>query len=142
MKRVCKFCNRLGHFFDSKWGGLLALVASIGAFLALTLTRLTTASIWFDEAYSAYLTRYNFADLTHYTAIDVHPPLYYYLLKGWTSIFGDSVAAYRSLSVVLGVIALVLIYFLVKKLFSRKAASLTTERSIGRHCAGLDLLLG
>ena len=126
MKRVRKFCNRLGHFFDSKWGGLLALAASIGAFLALTLTRLTTASIWFDEAYSAYLTRYNFADLTHYTAIDVHPPLYYYLLKGWTSIFGDSVAAYRSLSVVLGVVALVLIYCLVKKLFGRKAASLAT----------------
>lgn len=126
MKQVRKILKSCGDFFNSKWGGVVALVAAIGAFLTLTLTRLTTASIWFDEAYSAYLTRYNLADLTHYTAIDVHPPLYYYLLKGWANLFGNSVAAYRSLSVVLGVIALVLIYFLVKKLFSRKAASLTT----------------
>ena len=111
MKQVRKILKSCGDFFNSKWGGVVALVAAIGAFLALTLTRLTTASIWFDEAYSAYLTRYNLADLTHYTAIDVHPPLYYYLLKGWTNLFGNSVAAYRSLSVVLGVIALVLIYF-------------------------------
>lgn len=126
MKQARKILKCCSNFFNSKWGGALALVAAVGAFLALTLTRLTTASIWFDEAYSAYLTRYNLADLTHYTAIDVHPPLYYYLLKGWTSLFGDSVVAYRSLSVVLGVIALILIYLLIKKLFSRKVASLAT----------------
>ena len=126
MKQVRKILKSCGDFFNSKWGGVVALVAAIGAFLTLTLTRLTTASIWFDEAYSAYLTHYNLTDLTHYTAIDVHPPLYYYLLKGWTNLFGNSVAAYRSLSVVLGIIALVLIYFLIKKLFSRKAASLAT----------------
>ena len=102
------------------------LVASVGVFLALTLSRLTLPSVWFDEGYSMYLMRYDLTDLTHYTAIDVHPPLYYYLLKGWTSLFGGSVVACRSLSVVLGVAVLVLVYLLIKKLFNRKSASLAT----------------
>ena len=126
MNGIRRLSKRMTNFLDSKWGGRAMLLLAIAIFLSLTLTRLTASSIWFDEAYSAYLTRYNLADLTHYTAIDVHPPLYYYLLKGWTALFGDSVVIYRSLSVVLGVVALVLIYFLIKKLFSRKAASLTT----------------
>ena len=126
MNGIRRLSKRMTNFLDSKWGGRAMLLLAIVIFLSLTLTRLTASSIWFDEAYSAYLTRYNLADLTYYTAIDVHPPLYYYLLKGWTALFGDSVVIYRSLSVVLGVVALVLIYFLIKKLFSRKAASLTT----------------
>lgn len=102
------------------------MTGSIGLFLALTLSRLTLPSVWFDESYSMYLMRYDLADLTHYTAIDVHPPLYYYLLKGWTSLFGDSVAVCRLLSVVLGVVVLILVYLLIKKLFTRKSASLAT----------------
>ena len=126
MNKVWRLRTKLDDVFTNKWVGWLALAGSIGIFLALTLTRLETASIWFDEAYSAYLTRYNLADLTYYTAIDVHPPLYYYLLKGWTTLFGSSVVVYRSLSICLGVLALVLVYCLVKKLFSTKVASLAT----------------
>ena len=102
------------------------MTGSIGLFLALTLSRLTLPSVWFDEGYSMYLMRYDLADLTHYTAVDVHPPLYYYLLKGWTSLFGNSVAACRLLSVVLGAMVLILVYLLIKKLFTRKSASLAT----------------
>lgn len=126
MKRVRDTVKKLNKFFDSKVGEAIMLVASIGVFLALTLSRLTLPSAWFDEGYSMYLMRYDLADLTHYTAIDVHPPLYYYLLKGWTSLFGGSVAVCRLLSVVLGVVVLVLVYLLIKKLFNRKSASLAT----------------
>ena len=126
MKCVKKIAKKISGFFSSKTGGVVALTGSIGLFLALTLSRLTLPSVWFDEGYSMYLMRYDLADLTHYTAVDVHPPLYYYLLKGWTSLFGDSVAACRLLSVVLGVIVLVLVYLLIKKLFNRKSASLAT----------------
>lgn len=118
--------RKLNHFFESKTGAITGLVASIGAFLALTLTRLSSSSIWFDESYSAYLMRYNWADLTHYTAVDVHPPFYYYLLKLWSSLFGTSPAALRSMSILFGVIALVLLFLLIKKLFSRRSAVITT----------------
>lgn len=112
-------------FFNSKWGSLTALAVAIGGFLALTLTRLTASSIWFDEAFSAYITKYNLSEITHYTALDVHPPLYYWLLKGWTSLFGTSAIAFRSMSVFFGVITLILLFFLIKKLFNRKTAALS-----------------
>ena len=101
------------------------MLVSIGIFLSLTLTRLTASSIWFDEAFSAYIIRFDWADLTHYTAIDVHPPLYYYLLKLWSLLFGSSLASLRAMSVFLGVVAIVLLYFLVKKVFKRPAAMLS-----------------
>lgn len=126
VKHIGNVIKRLNKFFDSKVGGVMTLVGSIGVFLALTLSRLTLPSVWFDEGYSMYLMRYDLTDLTHYTAIDVHPPFYYYLLKGWTSLFGDSVAVCRLLSVVLGVVVLILVYLLIKKLFTRKSASLAT----------------
>lgn len=115
--------KRLDKFFSSTWGSTVALTVAIGSFLILTLTRISTSSIWFDEAFSAYITKYNFAEITHYTALDVHPPLYYWLLKGWTSVFGTSAFAFRSMSVFFGVIALILLFFLIKRLFNRKTAA-------------------
>ncbi|MDO4271781.1 MAG: glycosyltransferase family 39 protein [Candidatus Saccharibacteria bacterium] len=123
---VYKTGRQLSQFFDNKWGVIVSLVVSIGSFLALAIPRLSTVAFWFDESFSSFITRFNWADLTHYTAVDVHPPLYYYLLKIWTSLFGSSVAAMRSMSVFFGVIALVLIFVLIKKLFGRKTAGLAT----------------
>lgn len=121
-----KLAGKLTQIINGKIAALVGITVSVGAFLALTITRLTGSSIWFDESYSAYLMRYNFADLTHYTAVDVHPPFYYYLLKIWTSIFDSSIASIRSMSVFGGVIALILLFILIKKLFNQKSALLAT----------------
>ena len=125
-RKMRQLGGRVGHFLDSRWGSRLLLAIAIGAFLTLTLTRLTASSIWFDESYSAYLMRYDLPDITHYTAVDVHPPMYYYLLKGWALLFGSTPAALRSFSVVLGVVALILVFVLVRRLFNRRAAGLAT----------------
>lgn len=125
MQRVKNMLSRMQNLSESRLAGGVTLLVSIGIFLALTLTRLTASSIWFDEAFSAYIIRFDWADLTHYTAIDVHPPLYYYLLKLWSLLFGSSLASLRAMSVFLGVVAIVLLYFLVKKVFKRPAAMLS-----------------
>ncbi len=49
---------------------------------------------------------------------DVHPPLYYLILRFWTQCFGSSVAAIRSLSVVISLLAFPCIYWLCLELFS------------------------
>lgn len=54
--------------------------------------------LWYDEAFSVCLARCSFADILSYTASDVHPPLYYFALKIFTMIFGQSLFAYRVLS--------------------------------------------
>ena len=38
-------------------------------------------SIWYDEVYSLNLVKGNFAQIVSGTAQDVHPPLYYLILK-------------------------------------------------------------
>ena len=38
-------------------------------------------SIWLDEAFSMSMIQQNFGEMIYNTAIDVHPPLYYIILK-------------------------------------------------------------
>lgn len=94
-------------------------------YAVLALWDITKSSIWFDEAFGMYLIRFDFWDVAKYTASDVHPPLYYWLLKLWTMLFGTNELAIRSMSVLFGVIAIIFGYLLIRKLFSKNAASLS-----------------
>ena len=91
-------------------------------FAGLALWNISGASIWFDEAFSAYIIQYNILDIARYTATDVHPPFYYWILKGWVSIFGESELGLRSMSVFFGAVAAVFGFLLVRRKFGRRAA--------------------
>jgi predicted membrane-bound mannosyltransferase len=73
--------------------------------LALRVWKLTDKNIGLDESTSWYLATGSVSHLVSWTAADVHPPLYYLLLKVWLWVFGDSLVALRSLSVISSVIA-------------------------------------
>jgi len=47
-------------------------------------------ALWGDEGFSAILVRNNISGILKGTAADVHPPLYYLLLKCMVSLFGES----------------------------------------------------
>jgi uncharacterized membrane protein len=64
--------------------------------------------------------RYDFAGIAHYTSDDVHPPLYYFLLKIWTLIFGGSLSAIRAFSTFFGALSIVSLYILIKNFISKK----------------------
>lgn len=49
-------------------------------------------------------------ELVRRTAADVHPPLYYLLLKLWVGLFGDSVAALRGFSALLEFVAIAAVF--------------------------------
>ena len=83
-------------------------------------------SIWFDESYSAYLIRGNFSDIWSLTAIDVHPPFYYFCLKIWSLIFGTSDIALRSMSVFFGALSIIFMFHLLKHWFGVKVSSVAT----------------
>ena len=104
---------------------LVILFVGLAAFLTITLINAPRASIWFDEAFSAYIIQFSFWDIARYTATDVHPPFYYWLLKVWASIFGTTEIGYRSLSIVLGAATAVVAFFLSRKLFGRSVAWLS-----------------
>ncbi len=103
----------------------IILGVGLAIFLAITLFNAPRASIWFDEAFSTYIAQFSFWDIARYTSADVHPPLYYWLLKVWSSLFGTTELAYRSLSIVFGAGATVVAFILSRKFFGRKVATLS-----------------
>src|SRR5687768_6529637 len=88
------------------WLLLLALV--VGAFLRVY--QINDRSLWFDEAFSWRLVLFPLPEMITRAAADVHPPLYYFFLKGWTGVFGSSLAALRAFSVALGLASILMTY--------------------------------
>ncbi|MBI3889731.1 glycosyltransferase family 39 protein [Candidatus Saccharibacteria bacterium] len=103
----------------------LVLFAGVLGFGALAASTVTKFSIWFDEAFGSYLIRFDYFDLTRYTAYDVHPPLYYWLLKTWSLLFGNTELGLRSMSIFFGVVTIIFVFVLIMKLFGRRAAYVT-----------------
>lgn len=91
-------------------------------FAGLALWNISGPSIWFDEAFGAYMIHYNFIDIARYTATDVHPPLFYWLLKTWSAVFGHTELGLRSMSVFFGAVAAVFGYLFARRQFGRRAA--------------------
>jgi len=81
---------------------VLALILGIAA--ALRFYNLDAQSLWADEGNSAALATRSLAAISADAANDIHPPLYYWLLHLWTSIFGHAESGLRSLSAVFGVL--------------------------------------
>ncbi len=102
----------------------LAPLVAGGIFIFLCCINLT-GSIWFDESYSAYLVRGDFADIWHLTAMDVHPPFYYFCLKIWTMLFGTTDFAMRFMSVFFGCVAIVFAFQCIKRWFGEKPAAVS-----------------
>jgi len=123
MKNILSiFKKRTDKITPADWW---VLGGGIAVYVSAVFYKITASGIWFDEAFSAYITRFNFIDIAKYTAADVHPPLYYWVLKIWITFFGTSEIAFRSLSVLFGVAVIVLGFILVRRLFGKKAAWLS-----------------
>ncbi len=107
----------------SRWDGqeLLWLGGLLLAALALRLWGLASESIWLDEATSIVLARMSLPDMVRWTAVDIHPPLYYAILHFWLAL-GDGEAQVRLLSVVCGVCSVAFLYLLARRLFNRRVA--------------------
>jgi 4-amino-4-deoxy-L-arabinose transferase-like glycosyltransferase len=89
---------------------------------ALRVYRLPAQSLWYDEGVSWYLTRMSLPDLTAWTADDIQPPLYYYLLWPWVRLGGTSEYALRFLSVAFGTLTVALLWAAGRRLLGERAA--------------------
>jgi len=78
-------------------------------------------SLWIDEMYSvSHRGSMSVGDIVTTTS-DPHPPLYYLILKGWMTSFGQSEVAVRSLSVLFGIASIGAVYMLGQRLYDRHA---------------------
>lgn len=84
------------------WG--LLLIPEI----IILLTGITHEGVWYDEACSVGIVRHPMGEIWNIVKGDVHPPLYFFMLKVFSLLFGNSVFVLRTFSV-LGVLALFLL---------------------------------
>lgn len=108
---------RLPAWIDWVFIGIL-----IAGFIVVCLPLLGLNSLDFDEGFSAYLARFDPLAIAHYTALDVHPPLYYIVLHYWGQIFGTDVAVLRMLSVAWSGVALLFGFLIARLAFGRVSA--------------------
>ncbi|NBD36405.1 MAG: hypothetical protein GVY30_10480, partial [Chloroflexi bacterium] len=87
-----------------RWRGfknrLRALAPSFLLFAALTLT-LDAQSLWWDEGISLHLATAPWAEIVADRAANIHPPFYFFALKGWITFVGATPFAARYLSALL-----------------------------------------
>ncbi len=75
--------------------------------------RIDAQSFWNDEGNSARLSERSIKLIIEGTASDVHPPLYYLILRGWRELVGDSEFGLRSFSAFSGVVLVALVASLI-----------------------------
>ena len=106
--------KQLGKLLSKHWLWLFLLIILLAT--AVRFFDITKSSIWHDEGFSAMLSGRDWLDVWLGSARDVHPPLYYELLHGWSLVFGSSALALRSLSAIFGVIVVGLGYLVTLKI--------------------------
>ena len=89
---------------------------------AFYLYKINFSNIWIDEAFTKALVKHSFGEITGLIKNDFHPPLYFYALKIFITIFGISDFTIRLFSV-LGVLATLLLGYLIgQKIFEKSGA--------------------
>ena len=81
-------------------------------------------AVWYDEAYSMAMIEHSFGEICRITAQDVHPPLYYFMLKIFTAPFGYSLIAAKIFSVIPLLLTLLLGFFKLSKAINKKTGLL------------------
>lgn len=103
------------------WFAPLAFLALLAAITRFAL--LDHQSLWYDEIVSLTLAKQPFGAMLHEIArTESTPPLYYVVLWPWVRLFGESAEVLRSLSAVLGVLTVVVLYLAAREHFSTGAA--------------------
>jgi len=78
------------------------------------------SNLWFDESYSVGLARHTFGEIWSIGGHDVHPILYYWMLRIVYLITGGTIMAYRIFSVIPIAIMIILGYTHIRKDFGEK----------------------
>jgi mannosyltransferase len=120
---VNKFENKLSEELDKipdqKAQKLFQILILVAIFITLVVRiyNIEQKNVWFDEVYSWKLAQESFIQVIGLSSGDIHPPLYYIVLKIWMMVFGDSVFSIRFLSVVFSMFSLIFIYKICNLIF-------------------------
>jgi 4-amino-4-deoxy-L-arabinose transferase-like glycosyltransferase len=102
--------------------GFLPLQACLLAAFALRAWLLGNQNVWWDEGLAIWAVRQSLVRMTLWTASDVHPPLYFWLLQASVRFGGESELSARFLSLFCGTLTVAVLYALGKTLLGRRIA--------------------
>ena len=103
-------------------GPLLLAGAVFLVVAGLVLRVFTISDLWLDEALSVNIAKLPLTEIPAAVRVDGAPPLYYWLLHLWMSVFGDGDVAVRSLSGVASALTLPVVWLVADRLGGRRAA--------------------
>ena len=102
---------------------LLLILCLLLAF-ALRLYRLDAQSIWVDEGISLHLATSSLAEIITDRAANIHPPLYFFLLKAWITLTGVNIYTARFLSAMGSLLQVAVTYTVARRCTSPPAAQI------------------
>lgn len=98
------------------------LLVAFAAFLVVFAAQfIANQNFWLDEYYSIHLVELDWAEIPDFTAGDVHPPLYYYILKVFVTLFGNAHTVYRIASFAAYLLTVAMALVLFRPAFGRLA---------------------
>lgn len=100
---------------------LLSLIILSGILLRLPNLN---ESLWYDELFSTRNKLSGLRELAAFSLWDVHPPFYSVLMFLWTGLFGDSEISVRFPPLLFGILTIILIYELARRVADEKVALL------------------
>ncbi len=110
---------------EKRWTGALVTLAAPAVLIlaaALRFYLLDGQSLWGDEGTSVSLSLRDLAAIVQGAALDIHPPLYYFVLHYWMLAFGSGEIAVRALSALTGIALVWVTYLAGRRLFGRTVA--------------------
>lgn len=82
--------------------------------------------IWYDESFTINIVRKPLSELLRITALDVHPPLYYLVVKLFVGVLGDHIWVYHLPSLLFYIALLILTALFFSKYFDARMSLLVT----------------
>lgn len=105
----------------------IMLIVLILLFTGLYVSLIFNKNIWTDEAFTMQLVRENnFRGIIKETANDVHPPLYYLIVKLFVLVFGDRFYIYKMVSVIPMVLTMLLACVYIRPWWGTRTAVMYT----------------
>lgn len=97
---------------------LLIVIICIGIFLRLI--NIISEQLWEDEAISIAMATSSNNKFWTIVIGDIHPPLYYLILRAWIYMFGNSVLSARLLSAIFSILTMPILYLIGKEIADDK----------------------
>lgn len=103
---------------ERNWLKIFIVMTVLCALLSLLIVN--GQNIWSDEAYSMRYAQLDWMEIWDITALDVHPPLYYWMLKAFMAVAGSGIYQAKLFSVIAHILTLAFCGWQLRKLFGSR----------------------